>query len=220
MATSARGERAERGGLNRKRLTSVTRKVRHHSPLTTHLPHMSWFTEDSTPVLVLGIITEAMLLLALVKTSRLGLLYAIAGVGIVVGAIVVIEKNTVTDTKLIRGVLDSAAAAVERNDVAAVLDLISPGSQTMRQEVAAQVPQFEIRSAYIRGLEIKINRFNNPLSATAEFFGHIEGRQRRGMLPQDHYVARIKVTLIRDKDRWLMDKYEWQPGIGIGASGE
>jgi hypothetical protein len=181
---------------------------------------MSWFTEDSTPVLVLGIIAEAMLLLALVKTSRFGLLYAIAGVGIVVGAIVVIEKNTVTDTKLIRGVLDSAAAAAERNDVAAVLDLVSPASQSMRQEVTAQLPQFEIRSAYIRGLEIKINRINNPPSATAQFFGHIEGRLRRGTLPQDHYVARINVTLIRDKDRWLMDKYEWQPGIGIGAGGE
>jgi hypothetical protein len=180
---------------------------------------MSWFTEDSTPVLVLGIIVEAMLLLALVKTSRLALLYAIAGVAVVVGAIVVIEKNTVTDTKLIRGVLNSAAAAVEKNDVATVLDQISPRSQTMRQEVSAQLPQFEIRSAYIRGLEIKINRFNDPPSATAEFFGHIEGRQRHGALPQDHYVARIKVTLIRDKDRWLLDKYEWQPGIGIGASG-
>src|SRR5437016_5141738 len=128
---------------------------------------MSWFTEDSTPVLVMGIIAEAILLLALVKTSRLGLLYAIAGVGVVVGAIVIIEKNTVTDTKRIRGVLDSAAAAVERNDVEGVLSFISSNAQTVRQQVTANLPQFEIRSAYIRGLEVRINRVNNPPTATA-----------------------------------------------------
>ena len=87
---------------------------------------MSWFTEDSTPVLVLGVVTVAILLLALVKTSRLGLLYAIFGVALVVAAIVWIEKHTDTDTKRIRRVLDAACTAVEKNDVPGVLALIAP----------------------------------------------------------------------------------------------
>jgi hypothetical protein len=181
---------------------------------------VSWFTEDSTPVLVIGIVTEAILLLALVKTSRLGLLYAIAGVGVVVGAIVVIEKNTVTDTKRIRALLDSAAAAAERNDLPGVLEAISPNAQSLRQQVTAQLPQFEIQSAYIRGLEIKINRFNNPPSAVATFIGHVEGRMRRGDLATQHFPVQVKATLARGpNDRWLIDTAEWRLGIGIGGEG-
>jgi hypothetical protein len=179
---------------------------------------MSWFTEDSTPVLVIGIITEAILLLALVKTSRLGLVYAIVGVGVVVGVIVVIEKNTVTDMKRIRSLLESAAAAAERNDVAGVLEAISPNAQGLRQEVSRQLPLFVIQSAYIRGLEIKVNRFNNPPSAVATFIGHVEGRIRRGDLAIQHIPMQVKATLTRGpNDRWLVETAAWQLGIGVGG---
>jgi hypothetical protein len=181
---------------------------------------VSWFTEDSTPVLVIGIITVAILLLALVKTGRLGLLYAILGVGVVAGAIVVIEKNTVTDTKRIRTLLNSAAAAAERNDVAGVLEAISPNAQSLRQEVSRQLPQFEVQSAYIRGLEIKINRFNNPPSAVATFIGHVEGRMRRGGLATQHIPVQVKATLVLGpNDRWFVEMAEWQLGIGVGGGG-
>src|SRR3954447_4463654 len=121
---------------------------------------MSWFTEDSTPLLVLGLLAEAALLVAFVKTSRLGLLYAIAGVAIVTAAIVWIEKHTVTDTKRVRQTLDDATAALERNDVAGVLNQFSPNALAMRQQVSVMMPQFEVHSASISGLTIKVNRFN------------------------------------------------------------
>ncbi|HKD36487.1 MAG TPA: hypothetical protein VKB78_06790 [Pirellulales bacterium] len=182
---------------------------------------MSWFTEDSTPVLVIGIITVAILLLAFVKTSHLKLLYAIGGVVIIVATIVFIEKHTVTDTKRIRALLDSAAAAAERNDVAGVLDAISPNAQSLRQEVSRQLPQFEIQSAYIRGLDIKINRFNNPPSAVATFIGHIEGRMRNGGLAAQHIPVQVKATLVRgSNDRWFVESAEWQLGIGVGGGGQ
>lgn len=180
---------------------------------------MTWFTEDSTPALVLGLITAAALLVAFIKTSRLGLLYTIGGVAIVTGAIVWIEKHTVTDTKRIRATLDEATAALERNDVGGVLNLISPSAKEIRQQVSSMMPQFEVHSASISGLAIKINRFNNPPTATAEFQGRVDGRERRGNLLADQPVfATVKLTLVLQNDRWLIDKYEWQLGIRQGPT--
>ena len=80
----------------------------------------------------------------------------------------------------------------------------------------AQLPQFEIHEAYIRDLVVTINRAANPPTATAEFMGHINGRERRGALPEEHYPQRCRVTLHLEGDRWLMDGYELQ-GFGIGG---
>ncbi len=175
---------------------------------------MTWLTEDSTPLLVLGLITEAALVVAFVKTSRLGLLYVIGGVAVVVGAGVWIEKHTVTDTKQIRRVLDDAAAALEKNDLNGVLGQISANSREMRQQVSAMLPQLEVHSASIGGLTVKVNRFNNPPSATAEFTGRVDGRERHGALADQPFIGRFKVGLVLEGDRWLIEKYEWQPGLG------
>ena len=77
---------------------------------------MTWFTEDSTPLLVIGVIIEALLVLGIVKTGRVWILYAMAAVALLVGAAVYIEKHTITDTKRVRAALDNAAAALEHND--------------------------------------------------------------------------------------------------------
>lgn len=178
---------------------------------------MSWFTEDSTPILVMGVILEALLLLALVKTSRLGLLYAIAVVAVVVGAIVWIEKHTVTDTKRIRGVLDAAVAAAERNDLQSVLALISPSAASTRNLVATQMPQIEIHSVSISGLQIKINRLSSPPTATAEFSGLVNGKVKSGLYPYDNIVGRCKVTFQLENDHWLMDGFEERRDQAFGG---
>ncbi len=169
---------------------------------------MSWFTEDSTPVLVIGVIVVALLLLALVKTSRLGLLYAIGGVVVVVGAIVWIEKHTVTDSKQVRGVLYAAAAAAERNDLPGVLVLISPAATTTQNLVRTQMPQVEIHSVSLNGLQIKVNRLSSPPTATAEFTGVVNGKVKSGLYPYDNIVGRCRVTLRLEGDRWLIDGVE------------
>jgi hypothetical protein len=170
----------------------------------------SWFVEDSTPLLVIGVITEAILILAFVKTSRLGLLYAMGAVAVVTAGLVWFEKNTLTDTKRIRIVLDSAAAALETNNVPAVLAFISPSAQGMRTEVSRVLPEVKIDKAWITGLKVTVNRFNVPPSAVAEFFGHVKGSERHGAAAMDNYVERFKVTLRLENDQWLMDSYEQQ----------
>ena len=46
--------------------------------------------------------------------------------------------------------------------------------------------------------------------------GHVNGKERRGTLPEEHYPQRCKVTLHREGDRWLLDSYKME-GFGIGS---
>src|ERR1700722_18804569 len=126
---------------------------------------MTWFTEDSTPFLVIGVIAEALLVLALVKTSNLKLLYAMLGIVVVVGAIVWIEKHTITDTKRVRAALEIAATAMEHNDLAALQDCIAPQSLELRNQAARVLQMAKFQSVTTSQLTVHVNRFNNPPSA-------------------------------------------------------
>jgi hypothetical protein len=168
----------------------------------------AWFVEDSTPLLVIGVITVAILLLAFVKTSRLGLLYAIGAVAVITAGLVWIEKHTMTDTKRIRLALDNACVALEKNDVPSVLVYISPSASTMRNEVSRLLPEIKIDKAWFTGLKVTVNRFNVPPSAVAEFFGHVKGSERHGAGSTDNYPERMKVTFRLENDQWLMESYE------------
>ena len=180
---------------------------------------MSWFTEDSTPVLILGVVTAAILLVAFVKTSRLGLLYAIVGVALVVAAVVFIEKHTDTDTKRVRRVLDAACVAVEKNDVPGALALIAPSAKEMRNsKCCTLLPcKFEIHEA----CHSRFGRQVQPLQFPADgvwpsSWGTSIGMRRAPCCPEEHYPQRVKVTLHLEGDRWLMDGYKME-GFGIGG---
>ena len=168
---------------------------------------MSWFVEDSTPVLVWGAILEAILIFALVKSGRLWLLYAMAGLALVVGGIVWHEKHTITDAKQIRSTLNEAAAAMERNDLPAVLQFVSPTAADVRQQANLIASGFKIDDIHLADLKIQVNRFNNPPSATVDFFVRVGGAARAGDFPLTAVLPRAQVMLRLENGRWLVSKY-------------
>ena len=168
---------------------------------------MSWLTEDSTPALVLGVLFEAVLVLALVKSGQRWLLYAILGLGIVVGAIVWTEKHTLTDRKRVTATLETAAAAMEHNDLNGVLACIAPSALQLRQQAQIVAKQFEVHSVSLSGLDVKVNRFNNPPSAVADFTAYANIVDRTGMIPYNTVSRHLRLTLRWEQDRWLVNGY-------------
>ncbi len=168
---------------------------------------MTWFTEDSTPLLVIGVIIEALLVLGIVKTGRVWILYAMVAVALLVGAVVYIEKHTITDTKRVRAALDNAAAALEHNDSAALVDCISPSSMALRDEAARVLRLAEFKSVYISRLTVHVNRFNNPPSAVADFVVHANGVDRTGMVPYNNFFRSLRVVFRWENERWLIESY-------------
>jgi hypothetical protein len=169
---------------------------------------MAWLVEDPLMILIVGAAVEAVLLIALVNTGRGELLYAMIAVGVVVAALLMVERLVVTDRERVQQTLHSAAKALETNDVEAVIAHIAPDAAPMRHQVRAILPLVEVREARISGLKITFNELTIPPTATAEFVGRVNARWLHGTAPRDQYLARFTVTLEPVGDRWLMTDYQ------------
>ncbi|HEX4000700.1 MAG TPA: hypothetical protein VHX65_19280 [Pirellulales bacterium] len=168
---------------------------------------MSWWVEDSTPVLVWGCIVEVILIFALVKSGRLWLLYAMAGLALLVGGIVWHEKHTITDTKQIRASLYQAAAEMERNNLPGVLQYISPTAPDLVRQAKSISSTFKLDEVHLTNLKIQVNRFNHPPSATVDFFVRVSGADRAGNFPFANILQRAQVTMQLENGRWLVSGY-------------
>jgi hypothetical protein len=171
---------------------------------------MTWLVEDPTPTLVAVVLIEAILTIALVKTGRGALLWAIAGVALLGACLLALEWLVVTDRETIEDTLTGAAHALEANDPQAVVAYIDPTSP-MRREVTQELSRVTISKVSWNRLDVKFNRYTSPPTAVADFMGYINGKDRRGEVPYENFSGRITVQLRREGDRWLMTSYE-MPG--------
>src|SRR5664279_5008786 len=82
-------------------------------------PHPSAFIlpmlESPWPILIVGLVFEAVLAIALFRTGRGVILGLMGGVALLVLLGVLVERWTVTDTKRIRQTLGAAAAGLQAN---------------------------------------------------------------------------------------------------------
>ena len=66
----------------------------------------------------------------------------------------------------------------------------------------------EVRSVWIRDLEIKVNRLTSPWTAKARFLAIGNGRDRKNEFPYDTFSRRVVVKFRREGDRWLVTGYD------------
>jgi hypothetical protein len=92
----------------------------------------TWFTENPLPILIGGGVVLLVLLVLLLKTGRGVILTAMLGVAVVMGLAVLIDRLVVTDRERIANVIYQGAAAAQRNDLDAIVDLISPSASDVR----------------------------------------------------------------------------------------
>jgi hypothetical protein len=168
---------------------------------------MTWLLESPWPVITLGVVLQIALAIVLVRTSRASVLLAMALVLVLCAGLVLLERVVVTKREAVEDALDGAAAALEANDPAGVLQAFAPDSPR-RGEVERVLGRFNIRDAHVGGdLEVVTNELTIPPSATAYFTGRVEASDGRGEVPYEHLIQKFKVTLHREGDRWLIFDY-------------
>ena len=143
---------------------------------------MSWIVEDTTPTLVLAALTIGVLILALVKTGRGGLLYAIAGVGVLTVALLFLEWFIVTDKEVVEYSLTGACQALQANDVPGVLAFIDPKSPAYGR-LKSELGRIRVSKASYNHLDVIVHRNTNPPTATADFMGYIQAKDTKGEIP-------------------------------------
>ncbi len=165
------------------------------------------FLESPWPILFIGIAVEAVLAVALLRTGRGHLLWAMIGVALFTIAGLIVERLVVTEGEAVEQTLDAAADAVLANDLDRLLDCISPTAEKTRSDARWVFGQVEVTSIYLHNLEITINHRSSPATATARFQAIGQGRFRRIEVPYRSYTRAVTVQFRLEGQRWLVYDY-------------
>jgi hypothetical protein len=156
---------------------------------------------------MLGIVFEAVLAIALVRTQRVAIVAGMLIVLALTTGLVILERTIVTENEEIEDALDAVASALQANDVPAVLAAFSPDCPRL-SDVRSALSRFDVEKAHVGGdLEVRLNRLTLPPSATAYFTGHVVGKDKRGLVPYEHMIRKFKVRLQRHGEKWLIADY-------------
>ena len=173
---------------------------------------MTTLLENPMPVILFGIVVEAILGGFLVATRRGVLLVPMAGVLLLVILGVVIERLVVTEKERAEQALYDAAAAIQSNDVKRVESLIAktPGSDVLRR-ASYYMSLVEYERVRISGLRVTLNRLTSPPSAEARFDGSARFTDKSGMVPYRYYSSSFKVDLVLESDGWKVKDVQGDP---------
>ena len=129
------------------------------------------------------------------------------GVALLVLLGVLIERSTVTDTKLIRQTLEAAAAGLQSNNAQQVDACIVPGADgnAARVKVRWALSRGEFVEITVCNLEVKFNYQMSPPTAETTFTVWVCGKDPSGTFPGEisRPVAMV-VKLRKESGRWLV----------------
>ncbi len=169
---------------------------------------ITWFTEDPTPIFILGGITLAALFVYLMKTGRGLVLVAMAAVAAFMGLAVLVYALVVTDRERVENVIYEAAAAAEHNNLDAVAAFVSPGAPQIKADIRHWIGQLIIESVTIGGLDVSVDHTTSPPTAAAKFWYVGQGQWRRGVTVYERIPGKLKVDFRLENNQWRVIGYE------------
>ncbi len=173
---------------------------------------MYWLTENAFQPMMWGLLTVfAAGAFGFVLRKRILIVISLVVLAITIG-LVVTEQLIVTDSEQLVAEVNSVAAAITRNDQAAVLACISPKNENLINEIKNKMPKIDFKSVSVNGLtppEIDMEsipptaqlRFNSRVSADATRFSQIGASG----------TAMVRVTLYYEKTiggEWRIVDYD------------
>jgi len=127
---------------------------------------------------------------------------------------VAVERFVVTDMEQVENVIEAGRVAVEANNPAAALALVTPESREIRDRVREGFAQVVFTEVKVRALTVKLNRAARPMTAEVSFTVLATFDARHGNSPYRNYVATVNAKLRRQGDRWLVTEVsDVQPGV-------
>ncbi|MDZ7616811.1 MAG: hypothetical protein U1E05_07400 [Patescibacteria group bacterium] len=172
---------------------------------------MTVLLETPLPAILTGIVILAILGVVLIHTGRGIVLAAMGGVVLLVLALVGLEWLVETERERVEATIYAGCAALEANDLEAVLACLTPQATTTERTVRWAMARGEIVSVKVTHLEIgSINELTSPPSVKVKLNARIEFRDRQGEFPYHHYPAELELTLRRYNDHWLVAGHDWK----------
>jgi hypothetical protein len=169
------------------------------------------FLEDPLPIVLVGIVIEAILAGVYFSTRRGVVLLVMLGALFLTFAMLVLERAVVTQREQVEATLDGVANALDANDWERVKEYCAPDAQSTRARVDYAERLVRITDTSIHNLRIEISNATTPPSAEAKFDGVVVYEGKTGSIGYGRYPARFVVKLELIDGRWLViDHVEYE----------
>lgn len=174
---------------------------------------MDWLFDDPTVVIIVLVAVEALLGLFYVATLQKPFLWAIAGFGGLLGAVVLADFLVVTDREQVQETIRQGVQALRDNDLERVLSFLAPSAEKTRERAIWAMNLVRFTGVNVSDVKIRIDSSTNPPTAEVRFFAvfRYEFRERTTEAIYEVYAAKFTVMFEKVGDRWLLtDHYEYE----------
>ena len=164
---------------------------------------MTWFTEDPTTPVMLGVLAVFALGAVAFMLKKRMLVYIAVAIAIITIAVVVIESQIVTDKERIQAIVYDLSLAVENNDINGVTQF---AGSNIKARIEKEMPRYEFEVCNIMNLEpVEINE-TAPVSSIVKFQCIARGtflrEQFEGMVRRQ-----VELKFKKEGDVWKVVNY-------------
>ena len=164
--------------------------------------------ENSLPIWVGGALLVTIALVVYQQTRAHWALGAVLGAIVLSGLLLAVERFIVTPREAVEQTLDDLAAAIETDDLPAVLTFIEPNAADVLADAQEIMPQVVIEKCRVASeLVIEVDEAAQPMTAVARFKALGDVTIKRNNM-RGGYFDTVEVRFTRDpQGRWLVDGY-------------
>jgi hypothetical protein len=184
---------------------------------------MSVLVENPLAIAVGGGVLATLALVVFLARRSLASLLTLGGILAATVLLILIEQLVLTDQEQVEIGLASVLAAVEANNMPAVLNWIDPAAVSVRADVQALMPLVKVDKARSMGdLEITVDQSGNAPSAMSRFRAFLDGVHGSSGMRVAYFNQQVDLQWIKRGNRWLIDAYtayyDDQPIDAVGSA--
>ncbi len=163
--------------------------------------------ENPAPIWAVGAVLTTLAALVFLARRNLPSLFALLGVVLLTLLLVLVEQIIVTQREEVEAAIDRLAAAVEANDLPAVLAHLDPTAIKPTTDAKTLLPRLKIAKAHVAGtLSIDMDHSAMPPRATSRFRALLDAVDRKSGM-KIVYFDEVEIIWARKDDRWLATDY-------------
>jgi hypothetical protein len=169
---------------------------------------VDYFFENSLPIWICGALLVTIALVVYQQTRSRGALAAVLVAVLLTALGLVAEKLIVTPREAVEQTLYGLAAAIEADNLPAVLTYIAPNAAEVRGDAEAIMPQLIVEKCRVASeLVIEVDETAQPMTAVARFKALGDVTMKRNNM-RGGYFDKVEIRFTRDPEgRWLVEGY-------------
>ena len=174
---------------------------------------MAWILENPVPIWATGAVLGTLAgLVFLTRRTLVSLLVLIGIVGFTL-LLALMEQLVVTEREEVERATYQLAAAIEANDLDAILTFLAPTAGKVRSDAQALLARLQVAKAHVGGtLRVEIDASGTGgQDATSRFRALVDAVDRRGGMKIVYYDE-VQLHWARQDERWLVTSYTAKNG--------